>query len=94
NTFSYRQRRELAEHAYQQTRQTLRQRSLQLAPALQRHGVHLDLQALMDPARRLLAEPARQDSRKRRRTGHQALERLHLTLDDLEHQLKPAAANP
>ena len=39
NTFSYRQRRELAEHAYQQTRQMLRERRQRLTPRLQRHGV-------------------------------------------------------
>lgn len=90
NTFSYRQRRELAEHAYQQTRQTLRQRSLTLGPTLLRHGIHLDMDALMDTGRRLLGEPVK----KPRRAASAALDRLHHTLDDLEHQLKPASAKP
>ena len=50
NTFSYRQRREMAEHAYQQTRQLLLERQAELAPKLARHGVHLDTAALNDPA--------------------------------------------
>lgn len=41
NTFGYRQRRELAEHAYQQTRALLLARRETLAPTLARHGVML-----------------------------------------------------
>lgn len=80
NTFSYRQRRELAEHAYQQTRQLLRDRAAGLAPKLARHGVTLDEQVLSDPGRRLLL-PA-QD-----RTAS-AVDRLNATLDSLEHRLR------
>ncbi|MGH8857468.1 MAG: patatin-like phospholipase family protein [Polaromonas sp.] len=49
NTFSYRQRRELAEHAYQKTRQMLRSRKTTLSAKLARHGVTLDLDRLNDP---------------------------------------------
>jgi NTE family protein len=87
NTFSYRQRRELAEHAYQQTRRMLRERSHTWAPALKRHGVSLDLQGLMDPRRHLLKAPRK--ARKKEATP-QALERLHHTLDDLQHHLAPS----
>ncbi len=83
NTFSYRQRRELAEHAYQQTRRTLRARMRELAPVLKRHGVALDPDALHAQDRHLV-EPK---SRSRRETSTQAIDRLHVTLDDLQHQL-------
>lgn len=41
NTFSYAQRRLLAEHAHQQTRRMLRERHAELVPRLARHGVHV-----------------------------------------------------
>lgn len=80
NTFSYRQRREMAEHAYQQTRGLLRDRAGSLGPALARHGMALDTAALHDPMRRLLPEEAPP-----RRT---ALDRLGGALDTLEHRLQ------
>lgn len=86
NTFSYRQRREMAEHAYQQTRQLLLERQAELAPKLARHGVHLDTAALSDPARHLLA-PARRRAKAQKGRGASATQRLHATLDQLQHQL-------
>lgn len=84
NTFSYRQRRELAEHAFQQTRQLLRDRSGHLGPMLARHGITLDEAALRDPHRRLLpAEPVRRET---------ALERLGNALDTLELRLQTQRA--
>lgn len=84
NTFSYRQRRELAEHAFQQTRQLLRDRSGHLGPMLARHGITLDEAALRDPQRRLLpAEPVRRET---------ALERLGNALDTLELRLQTQRA--
>jgi predicted acylesterase/phospholipase RssA len=80
NTFSYRQRRELAEHAYQQTRELLRDRAASLAPKLARHGITLDQPSLRDPKRRLLL-PAQA------RTAS-AMDRLNATLDSLEHRLQ------
>lgn len=83
NTFSYRQRREIAEHAYQQTRRMLLDRQAELAPRLARHGVTLDLPALRDPGRRLLGT----------HPSHATLAtRLHATLDDLQRQLQRHAA--
>jgi predicted acylesterase/phospholipase RssA len=84
NTFSYRQRREIAEHAYQETRRMLLDRQAELTPMLARHRVALDLEALQDPGRHLLHNrPAR---------AHSALgNRLHATLDQLQHQLQRAA---
>lgn len=77
NTFSYSQRRHLAEHAYQQTRQLLRSRRAGLAATLRRHGIALNHTLLDDPQRHLLpqAPPAT-------RIGS-AMDRLQLALDDL-----------
>jgi NTE family protein len=84
NTFSYRQRREIAEHAYQETRRMLLARQQELAPMLARHGVALDVQALQDPERHLLHN--------RPTPVHSALaNRVHATLDQLQHQLERAA---
>ncbi|WP_428299917.1 patatin-like phospholipase family protein [Hydrogenophaga sp.] len=83
NTFSYRQRREIAEHAYQETRRMLLERRQQLAPMLARHGVELNILALQDPARHLLQN--------RTPPARSALaNRLHATLDQLQGQLERA----
>ena len=79
NTFSYRQRRELAEHAYQQTRQMLRERRAQLAPKLARHGVRIDTDVLNDTERHLL-RPLR--------SANATAQRLHATLDELQARLQ------
>lgn len=83
NTFSYRRRRQLAEHAYQQTRAQLAAQADRLGPKFARHGIRLRTAVLADPARRLVpAAPARR--------WDQALGRLHSTLDDLEQRLQAA----
>ena len=46
NTFSYAQRRSLAEHAYQQTRQMLRSKKTGMSAKLAKHGITLDLDVL------------------------------------------------
>jgi predicted acylesterase/phospholipase RssA len=81
NTFGYRQRRALAEHAYQRMRADLRARRRRIAPVLARHGLALDGAVLADPGRRLLAERARSTRAAR------ALARLARTLDELEDRL-------
>ncbi len=53
NTFSYSQRRHLAEHAYQQTRQSLRSRQTDLSNKLSYHGITLNHAALDDMHRHL-----------------------------------------
>lgn len=58
NTFSYRQRRELAEHAYQQTRQWLRTQYTSLTHRLHPHGITLNRQVLDDDSRQLLQPDA------------------------------------
>ena len=84
NTFSYRQRRHLAEHAYQQTRQMLRARAAELAPRLARHRMAIRAAALDDPGLHLLVARAGANG-----LG-QALGRLDHTLDRLGHALTHA----
>ncbi|MBI3345609.1 MAG: patatin-like phospholipase family protein [Burkholderiales bacterium] len=57
NTFSYSQRRELAEHAYQATRDLLRERAALLKPQFERAGLTLREDVLADREARLLAAP-------------------------------------
>ena len=85
NTFSYRQRRELAEHAYQQTRQMLRDRQALLAPKLSKHGLRIDRDVLDDIGRQLVRPLA---------SSNVVAQRLHSTLDELQARLqalRPAA---
>ena len=82
NTFSYTQRRSLAEHAYQQTRQMLRSRKTGLSEKLWRHGITLHHEALDDPKRHLSA-PAKPATR----IG-QAIATLQEILDDLGHTVR------
>ena len=57
NTFSYAQRRHLAEHAYQETRQMLRSQKTSLSAKLARHGISLRHEVLDDPGRHLSTLP-------------------------------------
>lgn len=84
NTFSYRQRRELAEHAYQQTRALLLARRETLAPTLARHGITLREDLLRAP-RHLL--PARRPGT---RLGR-AVADLQQAMDHLGGLLPPPA---
>lgn len=90
NTFSYRQRRELAEHAYQQTRQLLRSQHSALNAKLQQHGLSLDLTVLSDPARRLLptVAPARAATVPRLPRKRGGTTRLGRALDMLQTQVE------
>jgi NTE family protein len=78
NTFSYSQRRHLAEHAYQQTRQMLRSRQTGLSSKLGYHGITLNHEAL-DNTHRHLCPP-------RRPATHvgQSLTKLHNIMDNLQ----------
>jgi NTE family protein len=78
NTFSYSQRRHLAEHAYQQTRAWLRSRRTTLSATLARHGLALNAEAL-DDHRRHLVKTAKAPTRIGR-----AIQRLQEQLDDLQ----------
>lgn len=84
HAFGYRQRRWLAEHAYQRTLASLRERRAELAPRLARHGVTLDDAVLSDPHRTLLGHRRPAPTRASR-----ALTRLGGVLDDLERTITP-----
>ena len=85
NTFSVSQRRLLAEHAYQRTRELLRSRRSLLSAQLAPHGVTIDTEVLDDPARRLLGRPRRLSGTRTSR----ALKKLDEVLDDLELAVAP-----
>ena len=83
NTFSYRQRHQMAEHAYQSTRHMLRSRKTTLSIQLARHGITLNMALLDDPKRQLVAPlPAAT------RVGR-AIASLEEIMDDLNHAIKP-----
>ncbi|MDB5856626.1 MAG: patatin family protein [Ramlibacter sp.] len=88
SAFSYGRRRQLAAHAYRQTRAQLRARQDELAPRLARHGITLRADLLADDGRALLA-PVRAPAPVRPRLGR-ALADLGQALDRLERQLRPA----
>ena len=77
NTFSYSQRRHLAEHAYQATREALRTRAAKLGAQLQRHGLALRPEVLANRELHLLPPPDRTRT-------EAALSRLRGALDTLE----------
>jgi NTE family protein len=78
NTFSYSQRAQLAEHAYQQTRHMLRSRRSALREKLEKHGISLNDAVLNDSSRHLVMK-----FRAAGRVG-QAVQKLEETLEDLE----------
>jgi predicted acylesterase/phospholipase RssA len=80
NTFSYSQRRSLAEHAYQQTRSLLRARRSSLTAKFEKHGITVNEDVLADPKRQLvMPAPKASDLGK-------AVQRLEETLEDLERR--------
>jgi predicted acylesterase/phospholipase RssA len=84
NILSYSQRRLLAEHAYQQTRDDLRSRRGALGALLAPHGLQFDDAVLNDTTRHLL--PAEMRGRPRNALAV-PLKRLDAVLDDLEQAL-------
>ena len=90
NTFSYAQRRELAEHAYQQTRRSLREREAALVPRLACVGVDIRHDVLGDPSRTLVS-PCPTAARSR---AGRALQRLESVLDELDFALAARSAHP
>jgi len=87
NTFSYSQRRHLAEHAYQQTRHLLRSRQTNLAAKLGYHGITLN-HAALDDERRHLCTPKRPAARVGRSLTklHNLMNNLTQVVQSLEHQ--------
>ena len=88
NTFSYRQRHQMAEHAYQSTRQMLRSRKASLSAKLARHGVFLNAAAL-DDTTRCLVEPLAHASRIGR-----AIALLEESMQNLSRCLSPPVKQP
>ena len=84
NTFSYGQRRQLAEHAYQTTREMLRSRKTTLSATLARHGVSLNRQILDEPGRHLVRQPAPAS-----RLGR-AVRSLEEVMEDLTRFVQPS----
>ena len=84
NTFSYSQRRHLAEHAYQQTRQSLRSQQTPLATKLAYHGITLN-HGVLDDEHRHLCAPKRPPARVGR-----ALTKLSGLLDNVTQVVKKA----
>jgi NTE family protein len=60
NIFSYANRRRVAEHAYQRTRQQLLERIDVLSPVFASHGLRMNERVLRDPKRKLLPTAKRQ----------------------------------
>ena len=89
NTFSYRQRRGLAEHAYQQTRLMLRTRYTTLMGQLRPHGMGLNRAVLDDTARTLL--PPTHIERASASRLNAAISRLQDSVDDLQHAIASGA---
>ncbi|MEY3446099.1 MAG: hypothetical protein RIR45_854 [Pseudomonadota bacterium] len=85
NTFSYAQRRHLAEHAFQQTRQMLRSRKTGLSAKLTRHGISLN-HAVLDDPKRHLSLPVKPATRVGR-----AIATLQEVMDDLGEAVANAA---
>jgi hypothetical protein len=78
NTFSYSQRRHMAEHAYQQTRQLLRSRQTSLSTKLAYHGIAIN-HALLDDSTRHLCPPQGATTQL-----DQSLTQLHGLMDKLQ----------
>lgn len=85
NTFSYGQRRHLAEHAYQQTRQMLRSQQTGLSTKLGYHGITLN-HAVLDDNHRHLCPPRRPKTR----VG-QSMIKLHNIMNNLQQVIKTAS---
>lgn len=85
NVFSYADRENLCEHAYQHTRADLRRRAAELEPLLARHGIRLDWDCLNST--RSLSERA--GLRYREQAERQTpASRLNATLSQLENWLQ------
>ncbi len=89
NTFSYGQRRRMAEHAYQATRATLRERRAEFSSKLARHGISLRMDVIDDPLRTL----ARSGEAAEPKALHQAMNDLRGALDVLERLAGQRGAN-
>ncbi|GAB4090677.1 patatin-like phospholipase family protein [Hydrogenophaga soli] len=88
NTFSYRQRRELTEHAYQQTRQHLLSRRAEWSALLAPHGMGLSWHVLTQPRSLLGTPPQTLSPPAPRHRLHQALDQLNADVQHLQSALE------
>jgi predicted acylesterase/phospholipase RssA len=91
NVFSYADRENMCEHAYQHTRADLRRRADELAPMFAKHGIKLDRTVLEQE--RWLSRKAHDRYWKRFDTKPQpteGLDKLYFALDQLDHFLHAA----
>ncbi len=91
NLFSYSSRRRLCEHAYQKTRHELWVRRHELAPALARHGIEIDVAVLRDERMTLVRSIRRHRETWIESRSAATARMLGRTLDDLERWLRVAA---
>ncbi len=82
--FNIRRRRQLCEHAYQQTRQDLRTRAPSLEKVLSVHGLGLNLRVLQESSLTLLRSNPPPSPNARPSAIESTLTRLRHTLDDLD----------
>ncbi len=82
--FNIRKRRQLCEHAYQQTRQDLRTRAPLLEDVLHARGLGLNHRVLADPSLTLLRSNPSQSPSPKPRSLDATLSRLRHALDDID----------
>lgn len=89
-TFSYAARKQMANHAFQQTRRMLRVKQSSLQASLARHGLCLDVQRLHEPRQLIAGLPNSPHS-----PADALMHRAHEALDGLAHWLaqQPAEAD-
>ncbi|PEN05194.1 patatin [Longimonas halophila] len=88
NIFSFKNRHDVCEHAYQATRRHLRTQAPALQATLRRHGLRLRLDVLTDTRRTLFPEqkPSRSSAQSVLDETDQVLDRLDLVLEQLRLQ--------
>ncbi|MFB6099097.1 MAG: patatin-like phospholipase family protein [Salinibacter sp.] len=88
NIFSFKNRHDVCEHAYQATRQHLRERANDLQPVLEQHGLSLRKDVLKDETRRLydtpLPEPPTEGTAAEQSPSASMTEVLHQTSETLD----------
>lgn len=84
NIFSFKNRHDICEHAYQATRQHLRSRADELQPVLERHGLSLHLDVLDDEGRTLYDTPLPQPTNRAWTPSTSMTEVLDGTRDTLD----------
>lgn len=89
NVFSYSDRENMCEHAYQHTRQDLLYRADELEPLLARHGVRINRDILLDDSCFLSARAREAHLEKLGAIAHPKtpIDQLYYTLDLLDHWL-------